>query len=121
MSQLNFDNYMLGGKLTPSSTTAMGNKSQMLTKSDILTENEKLDSKIKKLEDENLSKDILIQQLKDEIQELKDKKNFLDVDSDKEDTEVSLLKNLKKSKKNKESAFTSLENVREVESFDASK
>lgn len=59
MMSTNFDSYKLGNSkmLAPSTNGAglfgMGNsrnnKSQILTKSDILTENEKLDSKIKQL------------------------------------------------------------------------
>lgn len=43
------------------------------------------------------------------------------MDSDKEDTEASLLLNLVKSKKSKHVSITNLDNIREVESFEASR
>lgn len=50
--------------------------------------------------------------MKSELLALKEKKTFLEVDSDKEDTEQSLFVNLKNSKKNRESAIKDLQGVR---------
>ena len=53
---------------------------------------------------------------------MKETKPCIEVDSDKEDNEASLLLNLVKSKKSKQQvAITNLDNIREVESFEATR